>query len=215
MIPQYLATLIQATMQIRPELVSNCHYVSDPSQIEYLEERSFSYELYRQWENLIEDNNEDMVVNAEVKKKYQKVTFIRRLIEVFGLTKKGHPHISFYPDMVFHHSQFDSTKQEIICEIKTKEGIDDNKNIKLNQDLKKLAAYMTDNTLLYHPFKIGVFILVGGDVSEIASRYKSNSLVNNKINEIYCITYNIKEIEKNIYIPDVVCMSLNEILNKQ
>jgi hypothetical protein len=212
MIPQYLATLIQATIQIRPELVSNCRFISDIRDLVYLEERSFAYELYRQWEDLVEDNYEDMVVNAEVRKKYQKVTFIRRLIEIFGLTKKGKPHISFYPDIVFHHSQFDSVKQEIICEIKTKEGIDDNKNVKLNQDLKKLAAYMTDNTLLYHPFKTGVFILVGGALSEIKNRYIQNSLVDNKVNDIYCLSYNVKRLSETCYIPDVICMSLNEVL---
>lgn len=213
MIPHYLATLIQATKQIRPELISNCRFISDESEIEYLEERTFAYELYRQWENIIEDNFEDMVVNAEVNKKYQKVTFIRRLIEIFGLTKKGNPHISFYPDLVYHHSQFDSEEQEIICEIKTKEGINDNKNIKLNLDLKKLAAYMTDNTLLYHPFKIGVFILVGGNLCEIKNRYIDNKLVNDKMNDIYCLSYNIKQIDKKCYTPDVICMSLNEILH--
>ena len=213
MIPQYLATLIQATTQIRPELVSNCRFISDENEIEYLEERTFAYELYRQWETLVEDYYEDMVVNAEVKKRYQKVTFIRRLIKIFGLTKKGNPHISFYPDLVFHHSQFDSEKQEIICEIKTKEGIDDNKNIKLNQDLKKLAAYMTNNTLLYHPFKIGVFILVGGNLCEIKNRYMENKLVNDKVNDIYCLSYNIKQIDKMCFTPEVICMSLNDALH--
>ncbi len=213
MIPPYLATLIQSTIQIRPELVSNCRYITDENKIEYLEERSFAYELYRQWETLIEDSYEDMVVNAEVKKKYQKVTFIRRLIEIFGLTKKGNPHLCFYPDLVFHHSQFDSAEQEIVCEIKTKEGIDDNKNIKLNLDLKKLAAYMTDGTLLYHPFKIGVFVLVGGTLSEIKNRYKANKIVDEKINDIYCLSYNIKQIDERCYIPVVDCMSLNEVLH--
>lgn len=213
MIPTFLATLIQATIQIQPELVSNCRFITDVSEIEYLEERTFAYELYRQWETLVEDNYEDMVVNAEVKKKYQRVTFIRRLIDIFGLTKKGKPHTNFYPDLVFHHSQFDSHKQEIICEIKTKEGIYDNKNIKLNQDLKKLAAYMTDNILLHHPFKIGVFVLVGGNLSEIQNRYIENKLVNDKANDIYCLSYNIIQIDEGHYLPDVNCMSLDEILH--
>jgi hypothetical protein len=213
MTPKYLATLIQATIQICPELVSNCNDISDISEIEYLDERSFAYELYRQWGNLIEDNDEGMVINSEIRKKLNNVTFTRKLIEIFGLTKRGKPHVNFYPDMVFHHSQFDSDKQEIVCEIKTKKGIDDNKNQKVNQDLKKLAAYMTDNTLLYHPFKIGVFILIGGALSDIMNKYISNDLVNKKANDIYCISYNIKKIDEKCYIPDVVCMSLNEVLH--
>ena len=212
MIPQHLAKLIQAVKQVSPELVTNCRYTNEENQINYLGERSFAYELYRQWENLIEDNNEDMVVNAEIPKKYQKVTFIKKLIEIFGLTSKDNPHLCFYPDLVFHHSQFDSEKQEIICEIKTMEGIDNKKN-NLNQDLKKLAAYMTENALLCHPFNIGVFILVGGSISEIKNRYRDYNLVAQKSNDIYCLSYNIKQNDNSYYIPDVVCMSLNKVLN--
>ncbi len=153
-----------------------------------------------------------MVVNAEIWKKFQKEIFIGNLIKIFGLTKKDKPHTSFYPDLVFHHSQFDSDKQEIICEIKTIQGINDKKNVKLNHDLRKLAAYMTDETLLYHPFKIGAFILVGGALSEIKNRYQDYELINQKKNDIYCLSYNIKETDENCYIADVECMSLNEVL---
>ena len=204
--------MIQAILQIRPELVSNCQFISDDSLIEYLEERSFAYEFYRQWENLIEKKYEDLVVNAEVPKKFQKLTFIRRLIKIFGLTKKDKPHYSFFPDIVLHHSQFDSDKQEIVCEIKTKKGIDDGKSIRLNQDLRKLAAYMTNDVLLYHPFKIGVFILVGGTLSDIKKKYVSYKLVEDKADDIYCISYNIRKDDKGCYIPNVICMSIKEVL---
>lgn len=215
MIPQNLATLIHAVFQVSPELVSNSKHISNVSELKYMNERSFAYELYRQWQDVVDENEEGLVVNAEVAKRYEDEKFLGKLIEIFRLTKGGKPHRCFYPDLVLHHSQYNSEKQEIICEIKTMDGIDDKDNSRLGQDLKKLAAYMTENILLYHPFKVGVFILVGGDISEIASRYESDNLVDKKKNEIYCITYNVKQIEDNIYIPDVVCMSLNEILNKQ
>ena len=129
-----------------------------------------------------------------------------------SLTKKDKPHYSFFPDIVLHHSQFDSDKQEIVCEIKTKKGIDDGKSIRLNQDLRKLAAYMTNDVLLYHPFKIGVFILVGGTLSDIKKKYVSYKLVEDKADDIYCISYNIRKDDKGCYIPNVICMSIKEVL---
>ncbi len=213
MISPHLATLIQAVKQVSPELVANCSSFNINGSIDYFEERSFAYELYRQWQDLIENNDEDLVINAEVTKKcVDEHTFISKLEEIFDLTKEGKPHRCFYPDLVCHHSQFDSDNQEIICEIKTKKGIDDSKNTKLNHDLKKLATYMTDMVLLYHPFKIGVFILVGGVLNDIKNKYISNDWVKNKVNDIYCISYNIKKNDEGCPIPDVVCMSLNEIL---
>lgn len=213
MISQHLATLIQAVKQVSPELVSNCNLIEKELYVDYLEERSFAYELYRQWQDLIENNDEDLVINAEVAKKcVDEHTFLSRLENIFGLTKEGKPHRCFYPDLVCHHSQFDSENQEIICEIKTKKGIDDSKNAKLNKDLKKLAAYMTDEVLLYHPFKIGVFILVGGVLNDIKNKYVSNDWVKNKVNDIYCISYNIKMNDEDCPIPDIVCMSLYEVL---
>ena len=211
MIPQHLATLIQSVKQVAPELVTNCRYVYEESHIEYLDERSFAYELYRQWQNLMENGSDDLIINAEVAKKcVDNKTFIAKLEKMFGLTKEGKPHRCFYPDLVCHHSQFDSEYQEVICEIKTKKGIND--NTKLNQDFKKLAAYMTNEVLLCHPFKVGVFILVGGDFSDI--KFTSDELIDNKKNNIYCILYNVKRVDRDKdieFIPFIQCKSLKEI----
>ena len=211
MIPQHLATLIQAVKQIAPELVTNCRYVSEESQIIYLDERSFAYELYRQWQDLMENSINDLIINAEVAKKcVEEKEFIEKLEEIFGLTKEGKPHSCFFPDLVCHHSQFNSENQEVICEIKTKKRIND--NTKLCQDFKKLAAYMTPEVLLCHPFSVGVFILIGGDFSDI--KFKSEELIDKKKEEIYCLLYNVKRIVTNeeiIFIPNVQCKSLAEI----
>lgn len=213
MIPPHLASLIQAVKQVPPELVANCWKTSNDTQICYLDERSFAYELYRQWQDLMENSREDLVINAEVPKEcVDKKTFLSRLEKIFGLTKEGKPHRRFYPDLVCHHSQFNHENQEVICEIKTKSGIND--NAKLTYDLNKLAAYMTDRVLLYHPFKVGVFILVGGDFSDI--QYSSNKTIDNKKDEIYCILYNIEAIgdnEESTFISNVQCRSLREIEN--
>jgi hypothetical protein len=90
-----------------------------------MNERTFAYELYRQWQDAIVENEEGLIVNAEVTKRVEDEKFLDKLSEIFGLTKDGKPHRCFYPDLVFHHSQYDSEKQEIICEIKTKDGIDE------------------------------------------------------------------------------------------
>lgn len=213
MIPQHLATLIQAVKQVPPELVTNCSSLCKDSQICYIDERSFAYELYRQWQNLIENGNDDLVVNAEVPKEcVDKKTFLSKLEKIFGLTNDGKPHRRFYPDLVCHQSQFGSENQEVICEIKTKSGIKD--NTKLSYDLKKLAAYMTNGVLLCHPFKVGAFILVGGNFSDI--KYGSNKTIENKKDEIYCILYNIETIgddEERVFVPNVQCRSLGEIVN--
>ncbi len=209
MIPLHLATLIQAVKQVPPELVANCN----ETQICYLDERSFAYELYRQWQDLMENSREDLVINAEVPKEcVNRSIFLSKLEKIFGLTNEGKPHRRFYPDLVCHHSQFDNENQEVICEIKTKNGIND--NTKLTYDLKKLASYMTNHVLLCHPFKVGAFILVGGDFSDI--KYTSNKTIDNKKDEIYCILYNIEAIgndEECVFIPNVQCRSLREIEN--
>lgn len=213
MIPQHLATLIQAVKQVEPKFVANCSDMNNESSIIYLDERSFAYELYRQWQDLVENSVDDLVINAEVPKEcVDNKTFLSRLEKIFGLTDEGKPHRRFFPDLVCHHSQFDSEKQEVICEIKTKSGIND--KAKLFYDLKKLAAYMTKSVLLCHPFKVGAFILVGGDFSDI--KYKSDKTIDNKKDELFCILYNIKIITNdkgNILVPNVQCRSLREIVN--
>ena len=211
MIPQLLATLIQAVKQVAPELVTNCRYVHEESQINYLGERSFAYELYRQWQDLMENEIEDLVINVEVPKEcVNKADFLSKLEGIFGLTKKGKPHRRFYPDLVCHHSQLDNQNQEVICEIKTINGI--NTNTKLNQDFKKLAAYMTTGVLLCHPFTVGVFILIGGDFSDI--KFESDDLIDKKKKELYCLLYKVKQIvvnEETAFVSDVQCKSLAEI----
>lgn len=212
MIPQFISTLIYAVYKVSPELVSNSKYIANVSEVKYMNERTFAYELYRQWQDAIEENDEGLIVNAEIAKRYEDEKYLDMLSEIFGYTKDGKPHSCFYPDLVLHHSQYDSKKQEVICEIKTMDGIDDKDNNKLNQDFKKLAAYMTNEVLLYHPFKLGVFILIGGSLSDIENRYIPCDLVKNKENEIYCLSYNIRRNDEGSYYPDVICMSLKEVL---
>ena len=219
----YLATLITAVSQVPPYIVSNCLYKEKNDKIGYINERGFAYELYRQWQNLVEDNPDDLVVNAEVAKKTERYEEI--LTKIYNTQDKEILHTCFYPDLVYHHSQFDSIAQEIICEIKT---IDRLKKIKksLLWDIEKLAAFMENDLLILGKFNIGVFILVGGDFSQIKEILteviddqndnicKIGNNIYERINEIYCITYNIKE-EKELYLPEVLCETIEEILKRK
>lgn len=207
---KHVETLLQAVNKVSPELVSNSNFVDDEKKIEFMNERTFAYELYRQWQDLIEVGHNNLVINAEIEKKCgTEQKFVAKLEEIFGLTKEGKPHRFFYPDLVCHNSQYTSDKPEVICEIKTKKGIEDKDHTKILHDFKKLSAYMTDGVLLYNPFKIGVFILVGGSFSDI--KFKSEDFIENKKDNIFCLLYNVKKDNDGKYMPDVQWKCLKEL----
>lgn len=135
--------------------VANCTCEGSNKERKVLNERSFAYELYRKWN---ETKPAGFVVNAEVTKTIEE-KFEKQARELFGDHVKR-----FYPDMVLHHSQADSSLQAIICEIKTKDNINEENIVK---DIKKLKAYTTENLILYHPFQLGVFIYVQGTIADI------------------------------------------------
>ncbi|MBO4811859.1 MAG: hypothetical protein J5552_09920 [Prevotella sp.] len=214
MVPTSILTLLKALCLVPPNLISNCKYALDRGDdLRYGNERNFAYELYRQWENLIEYNNEDMVINAEVPKKYSEEKYLEYLCKIFGYSKKGKIRSCFYPDLVYHHSQYDSHIQELICEIKTLNGLKDKSSPKLITDLKKLSAYMRKETLLTHPFNKGAFILLGGTMKDIKKRYRGEPLVEEKAKDIYCITYNLRRLDNKCYIPCISIELLSSLLS--
>ena len=213
MIPTSIVTLLQAVCLVPPELVSNCKSAKEKGdRLEYGKERTFAYELYRQWENLIERNEEDMVINAEVPKKISDDQYKKILSSIFGYTNKGNVHSCFFPDLVYHHSQYDSSNQELICEIKTLDGLNEKNSPKLMTDLKKLSAYMKAGTILIHPFTTGAFILLGGSMKDIKRRYRRTKIVEEKAKDIFCITYNIIRADNDDYVPTIEVMDLSTII---
>lgn len=138
-----LNLLIESLKEISEDYVI---YVNDAGTKCTHLERIFSYELYRQWADKLDDpklNPEGLILHGEIVKGFEDQT--RR-----------------YPDFVLHGSQGDMTHQEIVCEIKR------NKNFsrkKYAHDLSKIVEFFNSKKTFSHPFKYGVFILVGGDMS--------------------------------------------------
>lgn len=167
-INEHLDTLTEAIerMELRNLAMNEKTSSNDEDKWTIINERSFAYELYRQW---METKSDNLVVNAEVTKiisdKYRKLARI-----IFH--KK---HYRFYPDMVLHHSQADSDAQEIICEIKLKSHATPTS---ITKDIKKLSAYTTEDVVLYHPFKLGVFIFIDGTLDELMLRLREINLSN-------------------------------------
>lgn len=152
--------------------------------VEILNERSFAYELYRVWYNLNKKNKTGLVINAEITKRIED-KFKKKTEELFKEKTER-----FLPDMVLHQSQWDSTAQELICEIKifnnlTKES--------LLKDLKKLVAYTTPACVLYHPFKEAVFILVNCTKKLLTEKFTLEEIEELKNSPITCLFVNIRE----------------------
>lgn len=153
---KYNATLINAieSMDLR-----NCT-INDNGELTFINERSFAYELYREWCNF---KPLDLVINAEVTKRLDE-KYKQKAKELFGKNIKR-----FSPDIVLHGGQKDFNKQEIICEIKDGKYL---RKDSLSKDIKKLKAYTTAEEVLPKEFTTGFFILINGNVSDIAQKLK-------------------------------------------
>lgn len=137
--------LIDALKEITVDYVEYTNYAG--CRCKHLE-RIFAYELYRQWANRLGNpqmNPENLILHGEIVKGFE------------NRTKR-------YPDFVLHGSQGDYTHQEIVCEIKRNKGIQRKAVI---DDLSKIVEFFNSDKTFNHPFKCGVFILVGGDMSRI------------------------------------------------
>lgn len=117
-------------------------------------ERTFAYELYRIWQNLVMLYiGPNLRVDAEIGKK---ITYGR--IDYSKLAKlKGERKI---PDLVLHNSQGNTQHHTIICEIKRDEQLG---KTKIKDDLIKLCRYMDAKIWDNNPYKFGCFILASID----------------------------------------------------
>lgn len=127
-------------------------------------ERVFTYELYHQWRKLIE-GEKDLVLNGEI-------------IKCTSNSKK------YYPDFVLHGGQENCEYQEIVCEVKRFCSLSQSNMI---QDLQKLLIF-TDSenadATFNHPFKFGVFIVIGCELKTILKMLDGTA---ENYNEIICI----------------------------
>lgn len=130
-------------------------------------ERVFTYELYHQWRKLIE--KEDIVLNGEIIK----------------CTSEGK---KFYPDFVLHGGQENCECQEIVCEVKRFCSLSQTNMIEDLQKLLLFTASGNDSATFNHPFKFGVFIVVGCDMNTLIKRLSDVNIA--KYHNLICVTYN-------------------------
>lgn len=106
-------------------------------------ERSFAYELYHQWSNILEiyktvnfkDSN--LMINAEISKDYNKIK---------------------YPDLILHDGQGNVDNQLLICEIKRDKAKDEH----IKNDLEKLNLFLNSNSENFSSFEFkgAAFIMI-------------------------------------------------------
>lgn len=177
---EYIDTLIHAIKGI------NSKFCTLSGRTEIINERSFAYELYRVWQNEIEEENPELIVNAEVTKMMDE-EFKSTGFELFGDDLNR-----FYPDMVLHRSQSDCNWQELICEIKIFNKLSKESLLK---DIKKLVAYTTPGCILYGKFNQAVFILVNGTKKMLMDKFEMNEIERYKKSPITCLFVNIQDLD--------------------
>lgn len=182
-----LNLLIESLRDISEDYVI---YVNDAGKRCTHLERIFTYELYRKWADLLDDpklNPNRLILHGEIVKGFENQT--RR-----------------YPDFVLHGSQGDVTNQEIVCEIKRKVNFNKKKFV---CDLNKIVEFFNSKKTFSHPFKCGVFILVGGDMS-VLKLYAKNlpEEIARYSDKIFLISHRGKE----TFNPDEDIKALKELL---
>ena len=186
----HLENLFKAILNVRDEYYKySLEKIAGNDEYQEQLERVFAYELYHQWSIIQEGYNKKVskdlcrFINGEAGKKLNGC--------------------QIYPDMLLHGGQDDTENQEIAIEIKRKVGI--NKD-NLIEDLKKLTRLLSTDGLAYgaKAFKKSVFILTGGNESDIKDQINNNSnvIIDDNIVCVFCSHYDeleyvsIKEIRK-------------------
>ena len=158
---------------------------------EILLERTFAYELYRNWQNQLEMYHINTVrVDAEIGKKItNRAINYEKLKEIEGDYKE--------PDLVLHAGQGVTDNHTIICEIKRNVQLDNNK---ISNDIIKICHFIDPRIWNGKPYKFGSFVVVNKDFDELNTQIvKSKEFINKKIREkeltpdlshILCIAYN-------------------------
>ena len=196
----YFYTLLKAIELVSyAKYVSNAgnHAISDVKGVEIkigeLLERTFAYELYRQWLNLLEDEGSELTVNAEVAKEMSLMPTVDAFHQIMNGTTK-------YPDLILHKSHNNLKYNTFVCEIKRHEGMI-YEDVVL--DISKLCAFLSHQIWGDNPYKYGFFIVIRDELDSIKSVLESarrsnayvfyTELKKDKIElfkKIICISYN-------------------------
>ncbi len=150
---------------------------------QYLE-RTFAYELYRQWQNLLCCYKFPQRLDAEIGKKISNIGNFEQLKALKCESKE--------PDLVLHDSQAYIGNHIIACEIKRKKYLD---KTKIKNDLEKLFMYMHKDVWDEHPYQYGCFIVVNelfNNLETVIRSLKDDLITyatNVNFNHLLCITY--------------------------
>ena len=152
--------MFKAISQVSNDYITFSKYIEDENDKMPHLERTFAYELYRQWMNLIQNEpHYDLTLNADIDK-------IIGIDEASKATTK-------YPDLVLHRSQSKAKlNQKIVCEIKRK--IETLKAEDVGNDLFKLCLFLDEKVFKVYKFDYGVFLLVNGTLGIIQAFLKEN-----------------------------------------
>ena len=184
-IPLDIQTLIRAILNVDSTfLFENPVVPEDTEGVTVYLERTFCYELYKQWTLLLD--NKEVRLSPEIDK------------ELWKIYNNGNSCSKCYPDFVLHNSQLDSSKQYIVAEVKRESATVD----KIKNDLKKLDFMLSDDFKFNGnnaKFSNAAFIYIG---REAKSMPKIDIQPYNNVENIWCLCYNGEEVN---------CTRLNEI----
>lgn len=155
--------MFKAISQVSDNYVTYSKYIEDNNDMMPHLERTFAYELYRQWMNLIQNEpHYDLTLNAEIDK-------LIGIDEASKATTK-------YPDLVLHRSQSRTNlNQKMVCEIKRK--IETLKAEDVGNDLFKLCLFLDEKVFKEFKFDYGVFLLVKGTLRDIQAFLEESPII--------------------------------------
>lgn len=219
-IQKHLSILLNSIEQVKRDYLWFCIDKDYDSSMPIEQvERTFTYELYRQWANTLETtkNNDQYHINSEIQKIVS--SDIKKVIENKQYCNRK------YPDFVLHRSQekFDEEHQLILCEVKRHNANDDG----VKKDFNTFLTFMNGESFQY-PYAYCVYIFLGTEKEMIKNINKNISSMKscfeetryhaliNKPNEaklssrVLCISY--RQNKENTAKP-TIC-TLEKILQK-
>lgn len=201
-----LDVLLQAINKVSSDNIWTCYEDRNESLCIDEVERTFTYELYRQWKDLLVDNGSSLTINAEISK-IVKDTF-RNVVNTEENANEGHK----YPDFVLHKGQGNTEEdgQILLCEVKRKKTA----NYDIVHDFEKFLTFMQRSSFSY-PYAYSVFIQVGVTWEECK----------NKIREVFSKNANIKNsfsqqedhclVHRKSFAERTLCISYKPSLNNE
>lgn len=205
-VKEELDILLRAIGNVTSENIWTCYEDKNENLCIDEVERTFTYELYRQWKNILVCKSNGLTINAEISK-VVKDTF-KNVVNTEENANEGHK----YPDFVLHRGQgnTDEEGQIMLCEIKRKKAAD----YDIIHDFEKFLTFMRRDSFRF-PYAYSVFIQVGVTWEECK----------NKIREVFSRNTNIKNsflqqedhclVQGKTFAERTLCISYKPSLNNE